>query len=282
MRWRLPASGSPPSTAERARAVPSRDRGAPAVAPRLLEVGDAALLVVLGETIDVELNARVHHLARVLGARHADDPSWGRPVPAYASLLVPYDPARLTVDQARRDLGELLASIASGGAPFAGGAPVAGGAPPAVDASGAALGEPSATASTSPIAGGPAHTIGVRYGGTDGPDLAEVAARLGLTEPEVVDRHTAAVYTVFMLGFTPGFPYLGPLPDALVLPRRATPRTSVPAGSVAIAGRQTGIYPAPTPGGWHLIGRTDETLWDPARDHPALLEPGDTVRFVAR
>ena len=83
-----------------------------------------------------------------------------------------------------------------------------------------------------------------------------------------------------MLGFTPGFPYLGPLPDALVLPRRSTPRIRVPAGSVAIAGAQTGVYPAETPAGWHLIGRTDLRLWDPSRRPPTLLEPGGRVRFV--
>jgi KipI family sensor histidine kinase inhibitor len=122
-------------------------------------------------------------------------------------------------------------------------------------------------------------TIPVRYGGAEGPDLAEVAARLRLTEDEVVRLHAGTVYRVFCMGFVPGFPYLGTLPAELALPRRSTPRLSVPAGSVAITGRQTGIYPAATPGGWHLVGRTDATIWDPRRDPPALLEPGARVRF---
>lgn len=123
--------------------------------------------------------------------------------------------------------------------------------------------------------------IPVRYGGTHGPDLSEVAERLQLTENEVIDLHTAAEYTVLMIGFLPGFPYLGPLPEALHLPRRDTPRLRVPPGSVAIAGGQTGIYPQASPGGWHLIGHTDFRLFDPSERPPARLQPGQRVRFVA-
>ena len=124
-------------------------------------------------------------------------------------------------------------------------------------------------------------TIAVRYGGADGPDLDEVAALHGLRPSDVVDLHAGATYRVFFLGFAPGFAYLGPLPAELVTPRRATPRERVPAGSVAIAGEQTGVYPFETPGGWQLIGRTEERLWDldPDRRSPALLQPGDSVRF---
>jgi KipI family sensor histidine kinase inhibitor len=122
--------------------------------------------------------------------------------------------------------------------------------------------------------------VPVRYGGPDGPDLAEVAARTGHSEADVVRLHAAVEYRVFCVGFVPGFPYLGLVPEELALPRRATPRLRVPAGSVAIAGRQTGIYPADTPGGWHLIGRTDLPVWDPGREPPALLQPGARVRFV--
>ncbi len=123
--------------------------------------------------------------------------------------------------------------------------------------------------------------IPVRYGGTHGPDLSEVAERLQLTENEVIDLHTAAEQTVLMVGFLPGFPYLGPLPDTLHLPRRDTPRLRVPPGSVAIAGGQTGIYPQASPGGWHLIGHTDFRLFDPTERPPARLQPGQRVRFVA-
>jgi KipI family sensor histidine kinase inhibitor len=113
----------------------------------------------------------------------------------------------------------------------------------------------------------------------DGADLGEVAARTGLSRDEVVTRHTAPDYLVAFLGFAPGFPYLVGLDPALHVPRRATPRTSVPAGAVGLAGEQTGIYPRATPGGWQLIGRTDVVLFDPDRDPPALLSPGDRLRF---
>jgi inhibitor of KinA len=129
-----------------------------------------------------------------------------------------------------------------------------------------------------PRAENPPLEIPVRY---DGPDLAEVADRLRMPQAEVVRLHTAAVYTVFMVGFLPGFPYLGVLPEALQLPRRNTPRTRVPAGSVAIGGQQTGIYPQASPGGWHLLGRTDFPLFDPRCDPPAALRAGRQVRFCA-
>ncbi|HSD28437.1 MAG TPA: 5-oxoprolinase subunit PxpB, partial [Vicinamibacteria bacterium] len=124
------------------------------------------------------------------------------------------------------------------------------------------------------------HEVPVAYGGEDGPDLGPLAARLGLSEPEAVRIHSRAEYNAFMLGFRPGFPYLGILPEALECPRRATPRVRVPAGSVAVAGRQTGIYPVASPGGWHVLGRTSLRLFDPLRGEPALVAPGDRVRFV--
>jgi inhibitor of KinA len=122
--------------------------------------------------------------------------------------------------------------------------------------------------------------IPVRYGGADGPDLTEVAEHCGLTPEEVVRIHCSALYTVHMIGFMPGFPYLGGLDPRIAAPRKAEPRMRVPAGSVGIAGRQTGIYPLESPGGWQLIGRTDIRLFDPRRDPPALLRIGDRVRFV--
>lgn len=137
---------------------------------------------------------------------------------------------------------------------------------------------PQASLTQSPIAHqSTAIEIPVRYGG---PDLSEVAERLQLAESEVVRLHTQTVYTVFMIGFLPGFPYLGLLPKMLEVPRRDTPRLRVPAGSVAIAGQQTGIYPQVSPGGWHLIGRTDFPLFDPTQNPPALLKPGARVRFT--
>jgi len=121
----------------------------------------------------------------------------------------------------------------------------------------------------------------VNYGGQEGPDLREVAERLGLTPEEVVRRHTAPMYRVHAVGFAPGFPYLAGLDPSLHLPRRAVPRTRVPAGSVAVGAAQTGVYPVAGPGGWHLLGRTGEPLFDPARRPPARLQVGDQVRFRA-
>ena len=126
------------------------------------------------------------------------------------------------------------------------------------------------------VAGDPVE-IPVRY---DGEDLDEVARLTGLDPAEVVRRHAAPTYTVAFLGFSPGFPYLVGLDPALEVPRRDTPRTSIPAGSVGLAGTQTGIYPTASPGGWRLVGRTEVTLFDPARDPPALLAPGGRLRFT--
>ncbi|MER5494743.1 5-oxoprolinase subunit PxpB [Streptomyces sp. NPDC002490] len=121
--------------------------------------------------------------------------------------------------------------------------------------------------------------IPVRY---DGPDLAEVAARWGVSAGEVASIHSGTSFRVAFCGFAPGFGYLTGLPDRYAVPRRATPRTSVPSGSVGLAGPYTGVYPRASPGGWQLIGTTDAALWDPARVPAALLVPGSAVRFVAR
>lgn len=122
--------------------------------------------------------------------------------------------------------------------------------------------------------------IPVVYGGAGGPDLGEVARHAGLSEKQVVELHSSIDYVVWFLGFQPGFPYLGGLPEQLATPRRAEPRLQVPAGSVGIGGAQTGIYPLVSPGGWQLIGHTPLPLFDSKRDEPVLLRPGDTVRFV--
>lgn len=122
------------------------------------------------------------------------------------------------------------------------------------------------------------HRIPVVY---DGPDLEAVAAAVRLSPQQIVQIHSRPIYRVFLVGFVPGWGYLGPLPDELAVPRRADPRTLVPAGSVAIAGRLTGIYPLPSPGGWHLIGRTSVKLFLPDSDPPCLFRAGDRVKFFA-
>jgi len=210
-------------------------------------MGDAALLLTIGETLDPAVNAWAHRVAALLGARRASIPGLGAAVPGHAGVLAQFDPDVCSEETVRSILESALHETA----------------------------RPRASRE------GVLHEIRVSYGGADGPDLPEVASRTGLPEADVVRLHAGVDYRVFVLGFVPGFPYLGVLPAPLDLPRRATPRVRVPAGSVAIAGRQAGIYPFASPGGWHLIGRTEARLWDPRRDPPALLAPGDRVRFVA-
>jgi KipI family sensor histidine kinase inhibitor len=211
-------------------------------------LGEDALLLEFGERIDAACNARVHAAARQIAALR---PPWLRElVPGYASLAVFVDPAAFPdapepLEEVRRWLQAQVFDEGGDAAP------------------------------------GRVVEIGVRYGGEDCPDLPALAAHVGLSVDEVIARHTGAEYTVAMLGFAPGFPYLLGLDPALAMPRLATPRTRVAAGSVGIGGAQTGIYPRPGPGGWRLIGRTAQVLFDPMREPPALLAPGDRVRFVA-
>ena len=212
-------------------------------------LGDRALVAVLGDRIDPDVNARVHQLAALVRARKLAGVT--DLVPAYATLTVHYDPARWAgrgapPHQALRE--ELLRVWGCARA----------------------------------LAPGQARRVElpVCYGGEFGPDLEEVAARCGLSAAEVVARHSRAEYRVYMLGFSPGFAYLGGLDPAIAAPRRETPRLKVPAGSVGIAGKQTGIYPLESPGGWQIIGRTPGTLFRPDRAEPCLLGPGDLLRFV--
>jgi inhibitor of KinA len=130
------------------------------------------------------------------------------------------------------------------------------------------------------VAGGVVE-VPVSYGGVYGPDLPGVAAFAGVSAADVVARHTAREYRVYLVGFVPGFAYMAEVDPTIAAPRRASPRTAVPAGSVAIAGGQTGIYPAVTPGGWNIIGRTSLAPYDPSRREPFLFRPGDRVRFAA-
>lgn len=212
--------------------------------PRIRAFGEAALLVEFGDAPDLTLNARVHALARHLDTTPLVAQT--NLVPGYVSLLVEFDPLVVDLERTRALLEPLVSSV-----------------------------------DVAPRGSGRARVIPTVYGGEWGPDLDAVAAHARLSAAEVVARHTALDQVVYMLGFSPGFPYLGDLPDELALPRRTTPRERVPIGSVAIAERQTGIYSRDMPGGWHLLGRTPVPLFDPSRDPPAYLAPGDHVRFVA-
>lgn len=228
---------------------------APDAEVRFEALADDAWLIDLApgaRAPDPAVNARVHRLAARL--RQAA-PTWLRDlVPAYAALAVFFDDETVAADDARRWIaahldGDLVPAHFDDSQP-----PAQAAQPPPID-------------------------IPVVYGGADGEDLEAAAAELSLATTDLIARHGAMTYTVAMIGFAPGFPYLLGLDPALALPRLATPRTRVPAGSVAIGGAQTGIYPRDSPGGWRLIGRTRLRLFDPTRDPPSLLAPGDRVRF---
>jgi len=218
--------------------------------PTIEPFGDAAILVTVAATGDDETAAQAQAIAAAVQAMRAERTGIGRPVPALASVLVPFDPLALALEDA-------------------------------IEVARMAIGSAESPANESPDPGEPTDIeIPVRYGGEDGPDLEAVAELHGLRAADVVELHASARYRVLFLGFAPGFGYLGGLPESLATPRRASPRERVPAGSVAIAGRQTGVYPLAMPGGWQLIGRTDVVLFDPDRDPPALFRPGASVRFV--
>lgn len=210
---------------------------------RIAPAGDEAVLVDFGNVIDREVNRRVRALASLL----SDKPDWLHALlPAYSSLLVRYDPDLIRP----AELHELLHRLA--------------------ERKVAAEDERPRRV-----------CVPVRYGGEDGPDLEFVAQATGLSPDEIVAKHARPTYVVYMLGFTPGFCYLGDLDPALAVERRATPRLSLPAGAVAIGGSQTGVYSLDNcPGGWRWIGRTPMPLWDERREPPFLLHAGDEVRFV--
>lgn len=210
--------------------------------PRFRHCGDTGLAVELGEGIDLAVNRAIHRLRWALEALAL--PGIEALTPSYRSLLIQYDPAHRSMERLMLD----VESVLEGGW---------------TDADPGRLIE-----------------IPVNYGGSEGPDLDEVAAHARLSPEEVVRRHSGVDYPVYLIGFTPGFPYLGGMDASLCTPRKATPRERVPAGSVGIAETQTGIYPIDSPGGWQLIGRTPLRLFDPDRAEPFLVRAGDTVRFV--
>jgi inhibitor of KinA len=223
----------------------------------IVPLGEQGWTVVLGETVDRMLHQRVTALAaRIAAARIT---GLVEIVPAYATVTVFFEG---DAEEMRRQLVALCHPERSEGA---------GGRHPE-RSEGAGLRHPERSEGAEPQL----HTIPVRY---TGPDLAYVATQTGLTPEQVIERHASREYLVYLLGFVPGFGYLGDLDPSLVLPRRAIPRTLVAVGSVAIAGAQTAVYPLATPGGWHLIGTTDVAMFDPAREPAALLKAGDRVRF---
>lgn len=205
--------------------------------------GDTMLLVELGQSIDPGLNQRVIALAdrlqTRLGRRVRDI------VPSYCSVAIHFDPLSTDLAALERAVEQEVRQVDEDPAP-----------------------EPR-----------PLIEIAVRYGGDEGPDLAAVAEWAGCRMEDVIEWHVARTYRVYMLGFVPGFAYLGRVDRRIAAPRRRVPRDRVPAGSVGIAAEQTGVYPIETPGGWQLIGRTEVVMFDHARAQPSLVRPGDLVRF---
>jgi inhibitor of KinA len=211
---------------------------------RVVPAGDSAIIVEFEERIDPAVNARTIACAEAI--QGAQLPGVRDVVPTYRSVAIYFDPLRTN--------GNLLMESVDREATRA--SSVAG-------------------TSRAPV------RIPVCYGGELGPDLASVAAFAGMGEQDVVGVHTSTTYRVFMLGFVPGFAYLGIVDGRIAMPRHSTPRVRVPLGSVGIAGVQTGVYPTETPGGWQLIGRTPLKPFDPAREQPFLMKAGDTVQFYA-
>ncbi len=217
-------------------------RGALRLEAEWKRAGDSAIILYLRGTTPEEAAVRMRQLLEQV------DREWPSGLvdatPALSSLLLSYDPLQTTADELHERLSELSITVAD------------------VDR------VPEV------------REIPVLYGGEAGADLSEIANAAGLSEQQVIELHSSQEYTVLFLGFTPGFPYMGPLPSQLRTPRLVTPRVEVPAGSVALAEDQTAIYPVASPGGWKLIGRTPLRLFDARNTPPALLRPGDRVRFV--
>lgn len=208
--------------------------------PVIQSLGDAAVLITFAAESSRDVALCVRRVAESITS--ATIPGVTDVVPAYVTLAVFYDDAVIDRNALEAILSGLCAADVGGAAPVS------------------RLIE-----------------IPVRY---DGPDLGHVAEQTGLSVADVIERHFSRSYYAYILGFVPGFAYLGDLDAALILPRLSTPRLRVPSGSVAIAGAQTAVYPLDSPGGWHLIGSTMLTMFDPLRDSPALLRAGDTVRFI--
>jgi inhibitor of KinA len=211
----------------------------------IFPLGDSAVVVSLGDEIGVEALERVRTVVDLLES--APPEGMIEYVPAFTTVTVIYDPLTVGAEQFTSRLRALLDRKAV-----------------------------RATATEGKLV-----EVAVSYGGEAGPDLEFVAAHTGLTSDEVITIHCEGEYLVYMIGFSPGFPYLGGMSDRIAAPRRDSPRDKVPAGTVGIAGKQTGIYPTESPGGWQLIGHTALELFRPDESPPSLLRAGDRVRFRA-
>lgn len=207
-------------------------------------MGDRGLLLEFGDEINREINEKVRRMALAIQSEGIEGII--ETVPTYRSLLILYDPTALSIEDLRKRLGPIEEGLRE-----------------------------------TPLAEPKLIRIPVVYGDIYGPDLEGVAKYLQTSPEEVIRLHCSRPYLVYMIGFMPGYPYMGELPQALVIPRLKTPRLIVPKGSVAIAQRQTGIYSMESPGGWQILGRTPVELFDPEKDPPTLLQMGDVVQFYS-
>ncbi|MBQ0110653.1 MAG: 5-oxoprolinase subunit PxpB [Oscillospiraceae bacterium] len=212
--------------------------------PKIKITGDTSVAVVFGNVISEEINTKIRAFERVLDEANID--GIYENVPTYCSVTVHYAPEKIRYGTLCEKLEEILAKP-----------------------------QTAENVKTTVM------EIPVLYGGEHGPDLEYVARHNGLTPDEVIDIHTGAEYLIYMLGFTPGFSYMGGMDERIATPRLKTPRVVIPAGSVGIAGKQTGIYPIDSPGGWQLIGRTPVKLYDAHRETPILTDAGLHVKFFA-
>jgi inhibitor of KinA len=214
--------------------------------PRIALAGDSAIVIELGSEIDPGVNDQVYSLLKTVETEDLE--AVRELVPTYRSLLVNYDPLVSRFLEMNERLSELVdLSLCQ------------------------ANHEPEQHCIVE---------LPVVYGGDDGPDLESLAEHVNLSVKDVIEIHSSIDYRVYMIGFAPGFPYLGGLDQRIAMPRLKTPRVSVPAGSVGIAESQTGVYPNASPGGWQLIGRTLAQLFDVSNPSPSLITPGSKVRFV--
>ncbi|WP_091742961.1 5-oxoprolinase subunit PxpB [Marininema mesophilum] len=210
--------------------------------PSIQPVGDTGVRIHFGDQIDPEIHKQIQSYCNALQARNLRGViEW---VPSYTAVTIYYHPYQIDYQSLIRELAKMKKNIQS-------------------------LSEREVRKVVIPVV----------YGGEYGPDLVDVAEHNGLTPAEVIEIHSSASYLVYMMGFVPGFPYLGGMSESIATPRLEQPRATIPVGSVGIAGGQTGVYPLETPGGWRLIGRTPLRLYDPHRERPMLLMVGDQITF---
>ena len=210
---------------------------------KIMTAGDSSILIQFGNAIDPDINAKIAATVQLMKEQHIEGVV--DIIPAFCSLLINYDPRVISYDEMKTRMEKILSVEIAAGARKK-----------------------------------KVYEIPVCYGGEFGPDLSTIAEHAGLSEQEVINIHSSTDYLIYMLGFLPGFTYLGGLDERIHTPRLANPRIRIPAGSVGIGGSQTGIYPMDSPGGWQLMGMTPVKTYDPDREVPILVEAGEYIRFI--